>query len=501
MAVNVDRSNNDPFYRYKMPRLVAKVEGSGNGIKTVVANITDIAKSLERPPTYPLKYFGYELGAQTMIDAKNERYIVNGSHDALRLQELLDGFIKKFVLCPNCNNPETVLQVKKTLIRQNCAACGHNCIVDMKQKLTSYILKNPPAEVGEYGEKGGKTKGKGKKGKAGKEDEEKKENGGAKNGAAKTNGGGSGATPNSPTTETEDPGFDVPPPVDRDENGWDDDDWGEEDSVEARKERQKDLTNGIKHLTLDDDLEKTEDERLDIFYEFVKKHKEGKQIDDKEIMVEAERLEIREKAPLILANVLFDEDMVKQIGLYRKVFLRFTHGNHRAQKLLLGGFEHLVGVQHSAVLMPKAVAILKEMYDKDVLEEEVLLDWYDKPSKKYTKKLSIAEDIRKKVFPFIKWLREAEPESSEEEDDGAGDDDEDAEEDIPVVSINRNGNGDVKNGKGGAVNGKSAPAGKLTNGAAKAAVANINGGNGSGSGSSTPPTEEDDAEDVDIDAI
>ena len=57
----------------------------------------------------PLKYFGYELGAQTMIDAKNDRYIVNGSHDALRLQELLDGFIKKFVLCPNCNNPETVL--------------------------------------------------------------------------------------------------------------------------------------------------------------------------------------------------------------------------------------------------------------------------------------------------------------------------------------------------------------------------------------------------------
>jgi translation initiation factor 5 len=57
----------------------------------------------------PLKYFGYELGAQTMIDAKNERYIVNGSHDGTRLQEMLDGFIKKFVLCPNCNNPETTL--------------------------------------------------------------------------------------------------------------------------------------------------------------------------------------------------------------------------------------------------------------------------------------------------------------------------------------------------------------------------------------------------------
>ena len=43
------------------------------------------------------------------MDAKSERYIVNGAHDGDRLQELLDGFIKKFVLCPDCENPETVL--------------------------------------------------------------------------------------------------------------------------------------------------------------------------------------------------------------------------------------------------------------------------------------------------------------------------------------------------------------------------------------------------------
>lgn len=57
----------------------------------------------------PTKYFGCELGAQTNFDAKNERYIVNGEHDANRLQDLLDGFIKKFVLCKECQNPETAL--------------------------------------------------------------------------------------------------------------------------------------------------------------------------------------------------------------------------------------------------------------------------------------------------------------------------------------------------------------------------------------------------------
>lgn len=57
----------------------------------------------------PTKFFGCELGAQTQFDAKNDRYIVNGSHEANKLQDMLDGFIRKFVLCPECDNPETDL--------------------------------------------------------------------------------------------------------------------------------------------------------------------------------------------------------------------------------------------------------------------------------------------------------------------------------------------------------------------------------------------------------
>jgi hypothetical protein len=48
-----------------MPRLMAKVEGRGNGIKTVVVNMADIATAINRPAPLPTKFFGCELGAQT----------------------------------------------------------------------------------------------------------------------------------------------------------------------------------------------------------------------------------------------------------------------------------------------------------------------------------------------------------------------------------------------------------------------------------------------------
>ncbi|KAI7841801.1 hypothetical protein COHA_004525 [Chlorella ohadii] len=148
-SINIGGENaGDAFYRYKMPKLQARIEGRGNGIKTNVVNNAEIAKALERPPDYCLKYYGYELGALTNYDKKSGNSIVNGAHDASRLSELLEGFIKKFVQCYSCGNPETVIKIRKRseTIELKCKACGFVSEVSAKEKLVGYIIKNPPEE-------------------------------------------------------------------------------------------------------------------------------------------------------------------------------------------------------------------------------------------------------------------------------------------------------------------------------------------------------------------
>lgn len=395
MSLNVNRNVSDAFYRYKMPRLLAKVEGKGNGIKTVLVNITDIAKALGRPPTYPTKFFGCELGAQTQFDVKHDRFIVNGAHEAGKLQEMLDIFIKKFVLCPGCDNPETVLTVyaKKQTISQSCKACGYNGQLDMRHKLTTFILKNPP-EVNPAIQGSSLTEGK----------KSKRTN-------KKTDGqGGSPKQGSENGSENE---------LDESKNGADDDDWSVDVSAAAVKARMEDLTSGAKGLTISEDLEKTPKERADLFYTFVKLRRDqgilSKSEVAKEIVTEAERLDVKDKAPLILCELLFDSNILTQLKSYRALLMRFTHENPKAQKALIGGVELLISL-HQSALLPKVSHILKALYDLDIVEEEVILEWGSKPSRKYVSK-ELNADILAKATPFLKWLKEAEEESDESEDD------------------------------------------------------------------------------------
>lgn len=164
----------DPEYRYKMPAVYGKIEGSGNGIKTNIPNISDVALALHRNPGEVNKFFGCELGAQTTYNEDTDRAIVNGAHTDDTLQKHIRRYIDLFVLCPNCNLPETDYKIKNEIIWHRCKACGAKEMVDMGHKLCNYILAQDKKEKKASKGKGKKEDKKSKKKKDDSDDDKKK---------------------------------------------------------------------------------------------------------------------------------------------------------------------------------------------------------------------------------------------------------------------------------------------------------------------------------------
>ncbi|CAM4808523.1 unnamed protein product [Rotaria magnacalcarata] len=392
-----------------MPKLAAKVEGTGNGIKTVLVNVTAIAKALNRPPTYVTKFFGCELGAQVQMNAKEDRYIVNGAHDCEKLQNLLDGFIKRFVLCPKCDNPETRLSVRKRNggeINQVCAACGYSGIIIMaSHKLTTYIAKNPP-DAEAKGETAPEIKTKDRS--------KSKKNANSTGGTNRDSDEGSPTESNGKTNGTSKNGGGG-----GDDDDEDDEDWGDDTTADLAE-----LNHQIKGMIQTDDLDKPLAERCDQYGRLVEKKKTDQKLNDietvKDLLAEAERLEIMEQAPFIVGQCVFTENILKDIDDYKLLFTKLCTKNAKGQKYLLHAIEALIGEHEEIrkkIFNKKTMSkILLKFYDEDIIEEDTFYTWHEKASKRFTDK-NTAKEIREMANDFIKWLRTAEESSDEEDDD------------------------------------------------------------------------------------
>jgi translation initiation factor 5 len=328
-TVNIRSDVKDPFYRYKMERLQSKIEGKGNGIKTVIVNLSSVAQSLARPGSYVIKYFGFELGAQTNSNPADDRWIINGAHEASKLQEYLNGFINKFVLCKKCKNPETDVVIKDGRILLDCKACGERSDVDLRLKLSGFILKNAP-----------------KKGKKDKTDRKAARK-------AKQNGGGTEDNAESPEGDSDiDDGGDLALAAGSDDemikaaNEIDsapteikDDEWTVDMSESAVRARQQQLPDDLKQKLVlgggDDDDEDGEgggNSSYDQLGNWIISESESKggvaNVDDLDIYLKAKELGIETKyrTLLVLVQTMFDDDIVKQfpkrIGMIKKVSKR-----------------------------------------------------------------------------------------------------------------------------------------------------------------------------------
>jgi len=451
---NIGASNrDDAFYRYKMPRMITKIEGRGNGIKTNIVNMVDIAKALARPASYTTKYFGCELGAQSKFDEKTGISLVNGAHDTSKLAGLLEVFIKKYVQCYGCGNPETEILISKTqMISLKCAACGFVSDVDMRDKLTTFILKNPPEQ-----KKGGKDKKamrraekeRLKEGEAADEEQKKLKKDAKKKGASSKESTAkvskkkaaaaavaAGSDEDHSTSPTRSRDGDN---AAADEDDDDDVEWHTDTSLEAAKQRMQEqlsaATAEMVMLSTDETEKKTKQATpKEATANGSAKAQESSEptvtkpspynelVGDIKASLGSAATPTQLKAVLAssalppqdvmnaLLEALFDgvgKGFAKEV-VKNKKYLAAAVPDEGAQTVLVQAIESFGG-KCSPEALKEVPVVLKALYDGDVLEEETIVEWYN---------AAVAagknSQVVKNAKPFVEWLQSAE---SEEEDD------------------------------------------------------------------------------------
>ncbi|KAK9743338.1 hypothetical protein RND81_03G233300 [Saponaria officinalis] len=400
--------------------------------------MVDIAKALARPASYTTKYFGCELGAQSKFDEKTGTSLVNGSHDTSKLAALLENFIKKYVQCYGCGNPETeVLITKSQMIQLKCAACGFVSDVDMRDKLTSFIIKNPPVVKKSAKDKKAMRRAEKerlKEGEAADEEAKKlkaKQKKSTKEGVSKvtsTKKKAASDEDHSPTGSQKDEDEGVAEEEDDDEVQWQTD-----TSMEAAQKRIQEqlsaVTSEMVMLSTEENSPRKKSPSLESKPD--PKSNETHPVDPHESLVNdlkdllntvptASQLKAHlgsysgtaQEVVDALMEALFgsvEKGFAKEVNKKKNYLIAALAFAEASQPVMLHGIESFCG-KASPDAVKEVALVLKNLYDADVLEEDAIVEWYVKGSAGANQSLALWKNVK----PFVEWLQSAESESEEE---------------------------------------------------------------------------------------
>jgi translation initiation factor 2 subunit 2 len=104
--------------RFEIP----KIQGHFEGKKTILTNFFQISSYLRRNPEHFQKFLLKELA--TSGQKEGERLVLNNKIQSTRINEKIESYVKEFVLCKECQKPDTELKKEDRLAFIHCLACG-----------------------------------------------------------------------------------------------------------------------------------------------------------------------------------------------------------------------------------------------------------------------------------------------------------------------------------------------------------------------------------------
>ncbi|XP_012249364.1 translation initiation factor eIF-2B subunit epsilon [Bombus impatiens] len=114
----------------------------------------------------------------------------------------------------------------------------------------------------------------------------------------------------------------------------------------------------------------------------------------------------------ILTNLDYHKNLKRVVTYFYPIILNYVK-TEDAQDDCLHAIEEVASTTQE--LLPFLQLLLHMLYDRDVLSEEKILEWYESKDKDIDSHEK--NKVRAAVQPFIKWLEEAEEDSSDSEND------------------------------------------------------------------------------------
>lgn len=317
------------------------------------------------------------------------------------------------------------MDVKDGGIKLDCKACGQISTVDIRLKLSSFILKNQPKK----GKKDKATKKAERRARkeAGKADEDESQNGGSPGDSASDHGDDNGddygiaaGSDDELTRQIEDGAMNINEPEEKEVQ------WATDFSADAVKSRAEILPEDLKRAAInpanfaDGDDGEGGSSVYDEFGKWILDTAAEKgsvdKVDSVEVYLKAKELgiETSHRTLTVLAQTLFDDKIVKQID-GRAAMLKKMITSEKHEKAFLGGTERFVG-NEKPELIPQVSAILIKYYENDLVSEDVLKVWGSKAGKKYVD-IKVSKQVRRSAEKFMEWLAQAESDDEDDEEE------------------------------------------------------------------------------------
>jgi len=104
--------------RFKVPRPEVVISGK----RTFIQNFKQICDILNRDPKIVLRYLLRELAAPGVLEGNTA--VIMGEKSERVIRSIIDRFVKDYVICPVCKQPDTSLVKEKKMMFIVCMACG-----------------------------------------------------------------------------------------------------------------------------------------------------------------------------------------------------------------------------------------------------------------------------------------------------------------------------------------------------------------------------------------